>query len=208
MRPHRLASFVPVAVTALACAALLAGCGKSAEQREQERQAREAAMQKVIADSLAEERAKDQRMIDAAAAEAQARIARDSQAIDPGLSKAAAADAAVARQQAAVEQAKAQDDAIMQPLLERLRLYRGDPALVEIRNAQLSPKRNGLCADFALKDKSGRYASSFKRVIVTDLRVMPEEPPVRDTMTQFLIFQVAARDTGCYPDVAQVRIAQ
>jgi hypothetical protein len=186
----------------------LCACGPSAQQREQERLAREAAMQKAIADSLAEERAKDQRMFNAAAAEAQARIARDSQVLDAGLSKAAAADAAVARQQAAVEQAKAQDDALMQPLLERLRTYRGDPALVEIRNPQLSPKRNALCADFALKDKSGRYASGFKRVIVTDMRVTPEEPPVRDTMTQFLIFQVAARDTGCYPDVAQVRIAQ
>ena len=43
---------------------------------------------------------------------------------------------------------------------------------------------------------------------ITDLRVAVEEPPTRELMTQFLLFQIAARDTGCFPDVQSVRILQ
>jgi len=52
-----------LSVVALLLIASLGGCGKSAQQLEQERLAREATVQKAIADSLAEERAKDQRIV-------------------------------------------------------------------------------------------------------------------------------------------------
>lgn len=197
-----------LAVATLILLASLCGCGKSAEQREQERLAREVAVQKAIAASQAEERAKDQRMLAAAKTEADERIARENAQRDAELVKASASDAAAARAQAALDQARAQEEAAMRVYVDRLRYSRGDPELVEIRNASLSPKRNGLCADFAVKDKNGRYTSGFKRVVVTDLRVAPEEPPVRDTLTLYLVFQIAARDTGCFPDVQQTRIAQ
>jgi len=188
--------------------ATLCACGKSAEQREQERLAREAAVQKAIADSQAEERAKDRRMREAAATEANERIMRESAQRDVELTKASAKDAAAARAQAVIDQAKQQEESAMRVYLDRLRYSRGDPELVEIRNAHLAPKRNGLCADLAIKDKSGRFTTGFKRVVVTDARVSSEEPPVRETLTQFLVFQLAARDTGCFPDVQQTRITQ
>jgi hypothetical protein len=188
--------------------ALLCACGKTAEQREQERIAREAAVQKAIADSIAEERAKDRRMLEAAAADANARIERENAQRDAQLAKAAAQDAAIAGAQAALEQQRVQDEATMLPYIDRLRMSKGDPALVEVRNPQLSPKRNGVCADFAVKDKNGRYTTGFKRVVVTDNRVAPEEPPTRELLTYFLIFQIAARDTGCFPDVGQTKITQ
>jgi len=48
----------------------------------------------------------------------------------------------------------------------------------------------------------------FRRVVVTDARVTVEEPPVKEMLAQFLVFQLAARDTGCFPDVQNVRILQ
>ena len=195
-------------LVALLLLAILCACGKSAEQREQERVAREAVVQKAIADSQAEERAKDRRMLEAATAEASERIERANAQRDSELAKASARDAAVARAQAIVDQQRLQEETAMRAYLDRLRESRGDPALVEVRNAQLSPKRNGLCADFAIKDKNGRYTTGFKRVVVTDTRIAPEEPPTRELLTLFLIFQIAARDTGCFPDVQQTRIAQ
>lgn len=188
--------------------ALLFACGKSAEQREQERLARETAVQKAIADSLEEERAKDRRMLEAAAAEANARIERENAQRDAQLAKAAAQDAAAARAQAVIDLQRQQEEAAMRTYVDRLRLSRGDPDLVEIRNVQLSPKRNGVCATFAVKDKNGAYTTGFKRVVVTDTRIAPEEPPTRESLTYFLIFQIAARDTGCFPDVQQTKIAQ
>jgi multidrug efflux pump subunit AcrA (membrane-fusion protein) len=188
--------------------ATLCSCGKSSEQREQERLAREAAVQKAIADSQAEERAKDRRMREAASAEANERIVRESSQRDVELTKASAKDAAAARAQAVVDQAKQQEENAMRVFMDRLRYSRGDPELVEIRNPHLAPKRNGMCADVAFKDKNGRFTTGFKRVVVTDARVATEEPPVRDTMTLFLVFQLTARDTGCFPDVQQTRITQ
>jgi hypothetical protein len=44
--------------------------------------------------------------------------------------------------------------------------------------------------------------------VVTDSQVAVEEPPTKELMTQFLVFQIAARDTGCFPDVQNVRILQ
>ena len=182
------------------------GCGKSAEQQEKERVAREAAVQKAIAASVAEERAKDQRMLDAAAADARERIAREQQR-NQELDQAAAKDAVTLRAQALADQRKAADEGAVRIYTDKLRYSLRDPASVETRNAQLSPNRNGMCAEFNAKDKNGRFMG-FKRVVVTDRGVAPEEPPVRDTLTQFLVFQIAARDTGCFPDVQQFKITQ
>ena len=194
-------------LVALSLLALLSGCGKSAEEQEQARLAREAAMQKAIAASLAEEREKDRRMRDLAAAEASTRIERENAVRDAGLAKAAASDAAYAKlKNEADEKLAAETRAIMQ-YFERLRQYVRDPESLQTRNVQLSPKRNGICAEFNVKDKSGRYAG-FKRVVVTDARVAPEEAPTREMLNQFLVFQIAARDTGCFPDVAQVKFLQ
>jgi Na+-transporting methylmalonyl-CoA/oxaloacetate decarboxylase gamma subunit len=182
------------------------GCGKSAEQQEKERVAREAAVQKAIAASVAEERAKDQRMLDAAAADARERIAREQQR-NQELDQAAAKDAVALSAQALVEQRRAADAGAVRIYTDKLRYSLRDPASVETRDAQLSPNRNGLCAEFNAKDKNGRFMG-FKRVVVTDKGVAPEEPPVRETLTQFLVFQIAARDTGCFPDVQQLKITQ
>jgi hypothetical protein len=194
-------------VVALLLIASLMGCGKSGEQQEKERLAREAAVQKAIAASVAEERAKDQRMFDAAAADARERIAREDRQRDQQLDKAAANDAVARRAQALVEQQRTADEGAIRIYTDKLRYSMRDPASVETRNALLSPMRNGMCAEFNAKDKNGRFAG-FKRVVVTDARVTPEEPPVRETLTQFLVFQIAARDTGCFPDVQQVKIMQ
>jgi hypothetical protein len=194
-------------VVVLLLAASLCGCGKSDQQLEQERLAREAAVQKAIANSVAEERAKDHRMLDAAAAEARERIARDERQRDQELDKAAANDAATRRAQALADQQRTADEAALRIYTDKLRYSTRDPASVETRNAQLSPKRNGMCAEFNAKDKNGRF-TGFKRVVVTDARVTPEEPPNRDTLTLFLLFQIAARDTGCFPDVQQLKLLQ
>jgi hypothetical protein len=82
-----------------------------------------------------------------------------------------------------------------------------DPASAQVRKMELSPKQNGMCAEFNAKSRTGSFAG-FKRVVVTDTRVTAEEAPTRDTLTQFLLFQIAARDTGCFPDVEKVRILQ
>ena len=190
------------AVLALLLIACLWGCGKSSRQLEQERIARETAVQQAIAASVAEERAKDQRMLESAATEASERIARDERQRNPELDKAAANDATARR----AEQQRAADEAALRAYTERLRSSTRDPAL-ETRNAQLSPKRNGMCAEFSARDKNGRN-TGFKRVVVTDASVAPEEPPNRETLTLFLLFQIAARDTGCFPDVGQLKIMQ
>ena len=194
-------------VIVLLLVAGLCNCGKSGEQLEKERLAREAAVQKAITDSVAEERAKDQRMFDAAAADARERIAREERQRDQQLDKAAANDAVTRRAQALVDQQRDADEGALRIYTDKLRYSMRDPASVETRNAQLSPKRNGMCAEFNAKDKNGRLAG-FKRVVVTDRGVAPEEPPVHETLTQFLVFQIAARDTGCFPDVQQLRITQ
>jgi hypothetical protein len=180
------------------------GCGKSSEQLERERLAREAAVQHAIAESQAEEREKDRRMRESAAAEANERIARQDRERDQGLARAAAADAVAAQ----AEQQRAADADLLRRYTDKLKQSVPDPASVEVRYAALSPKRNGMCGWFNAKDKAGRIAG-LKRVVVTDARVTTEEQPTtRDAMTQFLLFQLAARDTGCFPDVQQVKIMQ
>jgi hypothetical protein len=196
--PHRIR-----AVLALLLIASLWGCGKSSQQLEQERLARDAAVQKAIADSVAEERAKDRRMFESAAVEARERIAREERLRNPELDNASANDAATA----SVAQQRAVEEGILRIYTDKLRYASRDPASVEIRNAQLSPRRNAMCAEFNAKDNNGRYAG-FKRVVVSDARIAPEEPPNRDTLTLFLLFQIAARDSGCFPDVQQVKIMQ
>jgi hypothetical protein len=194
-------------VATLSLLALLSGCGKSAEQQEQTRLAREAAMQKAIAESLAEEREKDRRMRDQASAEASMRIERENAVRDAGLAKAAASDAAYAKLKNDADEKLAVETRTTMQYFERLRQYVRDPESLQTRNVQLSPKRNGICGEFNVKDKSGRYAG-FKRVVVTDARVAPEEAPTREMLNQFLVFQIAARDTGCFPDVQQVKFLQ
>ena len=187
----------------LLAAVVIAACGKSSDERERERAAHEAAMQKALAISVAEEREKDRRMREGASEQANDRIAREAAAHEIDVAKAAAAQAGPAlEQQRQAERAQAirkYTDKLMQSVI--------DPASALVRKSEWSPKQNGMCAEFNAKTKSGSYAG-FKRVVVTDNRVTAEEPPTRDTLTQFLVFQIAARDTGCFPDVEKLRILQ
>src|ERR1700680_2075581 len=182
----------------------LAACGKSSEQLEREQVARQVAMQKALEDSIAEERAKDRRMRDAAAEEVNDRIAREAAADE--LEVAAKAAAAV-QAGPTPEQRQAERDNTLRKYTDKLMQTVNDPTSAQVRKMELSPKQNGMCAEFNAKTRAGSYAG-FKRVVVTDTRVTAEEPPTRDTLTQFLLFQIAARDTGCFPDVEKVRILQ
>ena len=95
----------------------------------------------------------------------------------------------------------------MRRYTDRLRQFTGDNAGLQFRNAVISPSGNGLCAEYSARDKSGAV-TPFKRVIVTETSVAPEQPPSKDMLTQFLLFQLASRDTGCFPEVQNVRILQ
>jgi hypothetical protein len=161
-------------------------------------------MQKALEDSIAEERAKDRRMRDAAAEEVNDRIAREAAAHE--LEVAAKAAAAV-QAGPTPEQRQAERDNTLRKYTDKLMQTVNDPTSAQVRKMELSPKQNGMCAEFNAKTQAGSYAG-FKRVVVTDTRVTAEEPPTRDTLTQFLLFQIAARDTGCFPDVEKVRILQ
>jgi len=182
----------------------LAACGKSSEQLEREQVARQIAMQKALEDSIAEEHEKDRRMRDAAAQQAHERMAREAEAHE--LEVAAKAAAAV-RAGPTPEQRQADRDNTLRKYADKLMQTVNDPDSAQVRKMELSPKQNGMCAEFNAKTRAGSYAG-FKRVVVTDTRVTAEEPPMRDTLTQFLLFQIAARDTGCFPDVEKVRILQ
>jgi hypothetical protein len=190
-------------VSALLLLASLAGCGKSSEQIERENAARQVAMQKVLADSIAEEREKDRRMRDAAAQQANERIAREAAAHELEVARLAAA----APVGPTAEQLQAERANTLRKYTDKLMQTLNDPASAQVRKMELSPKQNGMCAEFNAKTRAGAFAG-FKRVVVTDTRVTAEEPPMRDTLTQFLLFQIAARDTGCFPDVENVRILQ
>ena len=197
---------------------VLAGCSRSGEQAEREK----AELQRAVAESLAEEQAKDRRMHEAAVADAGERIERINSEFEaeraknaveqagaaPAQAGAAPAQAAAAPAQAATAQAQAATAQVAAEALQRyttqLRQFVADPEM-QVRNAALSPKGNGMCAEFDARDRSGNHAG-FKRVVVTDTAVNPEEPPNRETMTYFLAFQVAARDTGCFPDVLSVHL--
>jgi hypothetical protein len=170
---------------------------------EREQAARRIAMQKALADSIEEERAKDRRMLDAAAEEVNERIARETAEHELEVAKAAA----TVQIGPTPEQLQAERAAALRRYTDRLMQTVNDPASAEVRKMELSPKQNGMCAEFNAKTRAGSYAG-FKRVVVTDTRVTAEEPPMRDTLTQFLLFQIAARDTGCFPDVEKVRMLQ
>jgi hypothetical protein len=178
----------------------LAACGKSSEQVERENAVRQAAMQKTLADSIAEEREKDRRMREGASAQANERIARESAAHE--LEVAAAAAAGPTPEQLQAGRADA-----LRKYTDKLKQSLHDPGSVQVRRMELSPKQNGMCAEINAKPAGGSYAG-FKRVVVTDSRVAVEEPPLRDTLNEFLLFQIAARDTGCFPDVEKLRLLQ
>jgi len=181
----------------------LAACGKSSEQMEREQVARRVAMQKALTDSIEEERAKDRRMLDAAAEEVNERIARETAEHELEVAKAAA----TVQIGPTSEQLQTERAAALRKYTDRLMQTVNDPASAQVRKMELSPKQNGMCAEFNAKTRAGSYAG-FKRVVVTETRVTAEEPPMRDTLTQFLLFQIAARDTGCFPDVEKVRMLQ
>lgn len=141
-------------------------------------------------------------MREAAAAEADAEVAR----AEGGSMQGPAAPAAAETQATSVGE-RGEDAEALRGYTERLRQSVSDPGALQLRNAKLAPKRNGMCAEFSARDKAGIYAG-FKRVVVTDASVSPEEPPVRDTLNEFLAFQAAAQDTGCFPDVLNVRVAR
>ncbi len=189
-------------VVILVAMTALAACGKSGEQTARETAARDAAMQKALADSIAEEREKDRRMRDAAVEQANERTAREAAAHEVEV-----AAAAVERARPSAEKQQAELAAALRKYTEKLLQAVNEPASAQIRKAELSPKQNGMCAEFNAKTKAGAY-HGFKRVVVTDARVTVEEPPTRESLTQFLVFQIAARDTGCFPDVEKVRILQ
>jgi hypothetical protein len=190
-------------VSSLLLLASLVGCGKSSEQIERENAVRQAAMQKALADSIAEEREKDRRMRDAAAQQANERIAREAAAHELEVARVAA----TAPVGPTAEQLQAERANTLRKYTDKLMQTVNDPASAQVRKMELSPKQNGMCAEFNAKTRAGAFAG-FKRVVVTDTRVTAEEPPMRDTLTQFLLFQIAARDTGCFPDVENVRILQ
>jgi hypothetical protein len=191
-----------VLALALLAASDLSGCGKSTEELDKQATARRLVMEKALAASLAEEREKDRRMRDGAAAQASERIASDAAEHERDLAQTALARAVVTPQQQEAERA-----GVLRKYADKLRQSTNDPASVQMRSAELSPRLNGMCAEFNAKTKAGTYAG-FKRAVVTDFRVAVEEPPTKELMTQFLLFQIAARDTGCFPDVQSVRILE
>ncbi len=176
----------------------IAACGKSSEEIERDSAAREAAMHKALADSIAEEREKDRQMREAAAAQASEKIEGENAAHEAELARAEAAGPAP-------EQVQFERTSALRKYAEQLVRTLDDPSTVQLRKMELSPKQNGMCAEFNAKTRSGAYAG-FKRVVVIDTRVAVEEPPLRDTLTQFLVFQIAARDSGCFPDVEKIHI--
>jgi hypothetical protein len=169
---------------------LLAGCGKSSDEREKESAA---ALRQAIEASLAGERAKDQAMKESAAAEAAQHIEQ------------ATAEFEEERERQQPSREELQREEAMRRYGDRLRAFVNDPSSMQLRSAEFAPKKNGMCAEYNAKDRSGGFAG-FKRVVVTETAVNPEEPPNRDTLASFLAFQVAARDTGCFPDVEKVHV--
>src|SRR6202171_6739703 len=84
-----LSTLCSTVVVALLATIGLAACGKSSEQMERDA-ARQVAMQKALADSLAEEHEKDRRMFDADTEQANERIAREAAAHEREVARAPA----------------------------------------------------------------------------------------------------------------------
>src|ERR1700682_3229809 len=175
-----LSTLCSTVVVALLATIGLAACGKSSEQMERDA-ARQVAMQKALADSLAEEHEKDRRMFDAATEQVNERMAREAAAHEREAARATAAGPTLEQQQAErAETLRRYTDKLMQTIK--------DPVSVQIRKMELSPKKNGMCAEFNAKMRTGSDAG-FKRVGVTDTRVTPEEPAQGQTFTHVLFFQ-------------------
>jgi hypothetical protein len=187
-----------LALLLLACAA--AGCGKTSEQREQERIAQETALRQALEKSLAEEQQKDRSMREGAAAAAFERLVNEAVEHEQEVARAAAAPPNPEQQQAARAN-------LLRQYSETLKMTLGDPGSMQLRNAELNSKQTGMCAEYNARNKAGAY-QGYKRVVVIDNRVATEEAPSRETLPQFLAFQIAARDSGCFPDVENVKILQ
>lgn len=190
----------PIVAVMLMAAMFLASCGKSNEQIERENAARQVAMQKALADSIAEEQEKDRRMRDGATAQASERIALENKSHELELASAALAGPTP-------EQLQAERTNALRKYSDKLMQSMHESGSVQVRKMELSPKQNGMCAEISAKPSAGN-AAGFKRVVVTEGLVAIEEPPVRETLNEFLLFQIAARDTGCFPDVEKLRILQ
>src|SRR5690349_7122264 len=153
---------------------VVAGCGKSSEQREQERVARETALRRALEQSMAEEQEKDRRMRQGAAAEAIERLANEASEHEKEVARAAAAPPSP-------EQQQAERASLLQQYTEALKRTLPDPSSLQLRNAQLSPKQSGMCAEYNARNKSGSF-TGYKRVVVIDDRVATEEAPTRETL--------------------------
>jgi hypothetical protein len=187
-------------IVALMLVCIAAGCGKTSEQREQERIAQETALRQALEKSLVEEQQKDRRMREGAAAEAFERLVNEAAEHEQEVARAAAAPPTS-------EQQQAESANLLHQYTETLKRTLSDPASMQLRNAELSPKKSGMCAEYNARNKTGAY-QGYKRVVVIDNRVATEEAPTRETLPQFLAFQIAARDSGCFPDVENVKILQ
>jgi hypothetical protein len=139
-------------------------------------------------------------MREGAAAEAFERLVNEAAEHEQEVARAAAAPPTPEQQQA--ERAN-----LLRQYTETLKRTLADPASMQLRNAELNPKQTGMCAEYNVRNKAGEY-QGYKRVVVIDNRVATEEAPVRETLPQFLAFQIAARDSGCFPDVENVKILQ
>src|SRR5581483_5350811 len=113
---------------------IVSACGMSSDERERKESARQAAMEKALADSAAEERDKDRRMREAAAEQADDRLARED--------AQAASEAATNAEREAPQKAIA--DAL-QRYTDRLRQSVPNGQSLQVRNAILSPSSNGMC---------------------------------------------------------------
>ena len=149
--------------------------------------------------AIAEEREKDRQMRAAAAAEVNKEVAR---AVGGTEARPAPPSATVA--QSTVEKQAAEGGDPLRKYMERLEQSVSDPDALQLRNAAITPKKNAMCAEFNARSKAGVYAG-FKPVIVTDVAVIPEELPFKETIAKFLAFQAAARDSGCFPDVRDAK---
>src|SRR4029079_19144812 len=145
----------------------IGGCGKTSEQREQERVARETALRQALEKSLAEEQQKDSRMREGAAAEAFERLVKEAADDEQEVGRAAAAPPTPEQQQA--ERAN-----LLRQYTETLKRTLADPASMQLRNAEFTAKQTGMCAEYNVRNKAGEY-QGYKRVVVIDNRVATEE---------------------------------
>ena len=122
-------------------------------------------MQKALADSLAEEREKDRMMRDAAAEQANERIAGEAATHEREVARATAAGPTAEQKQAErAETLRRYTDKLMQTIK--------DPVSVQVRKMELSPKKTA-CARSSARKCGPVLIAGFKRVVVTDTLVTP-----------------------------------